>query len=82
MKRKADSVYICLVAFLSETVLEKGSALETIMFILASEYAIRKVQGRQEGLKLNGTNQLVDDAEDATIGEKAKGKETTRKTKM
>ncbi|PNE09427.1 Vesicle transport protein GOT1B, partial [Cryptotermes secundus] len=36
-------------------------------FIQAGEYAIRKVQGNQVGLKLNGTHQLLAYADDVTL---------------
>ena len=37
------------------------------MFNFAVEYAIRRVQGNQDGLKLNGTHQLLADADDFNI---------------
>jgi uncharacterized protein YllA (UPF0747 family) len=38
-----------------------------LLFNITLEYAIRRVQANQKDLKLNGTHQVVVDADDATI---------------
>jgi hypothetical protein len=63
---------VCIRKYVSDSFpiqngLKQGDALSPLFFNFAFDYAIRKVQGNQVGLKLNGTHQLLAHADDVNL---------------
>jgi hypothetical protein len=53
--------------FLIQNGLKQGEALSPFLLNVALQYAIRRIKGNQEGLKLNETHQLSAYADEVSI---------------
>jgi len=58
---------MCLTGSLLGICLKQGDVLSPMFFNFALDYSIRRVQVNRDGLKLNGTRQLLAYADDVNI---------------